>query len=169
MAILEPELAILDETDSGSTSTRSGRRQRIREARKDRPHWHRAHHPLSRLLDELTPDRVHILIDGRIVESGGPELPSVGREATKVGSRNAGSTARACARLPDLRARAERPTLVYLDSAATSQKPRQVIDTCSTFSRPRTPRRIAARTRSRRRPPRRTRWPAQVRKFIPPL
>jgi Fe-S cluster assembly ATP-binding protein len=28
----------------------------------------------QRLLDDLTPDKVHILIDGRIVESGGPEL-----------------------------------------------------------------------------------------------
>ena len=28
----------------------------------------------QRLLDHLEPDRVHILIDGRIVESGGPEL-----------------------------------------------------------------------------------------------
>jgi Fe-S cluster assembly ATP-binding protein len=28
----------------------------------------------QRILDELRPDRVHILVDGRIVESGGPEL-----------------------------------------------------------------------------------------------
>ena len=28
----------------------------------------------QRLLDELAPDRVHILIDGRIVDSGGMEL-----------------------------------------------------------------------------------------------
>ena len=28
----------------------------------------------QRLLDELTPDRVHILMDGRVVDSGGPEL-----------------------------------------------------------------------------------------------
>jgi Fe-S cluster assembly ATP-binding protein len=28
----------------------------------------------QRLLDHLTPDVVHILIDGRIVDSGGPEL-----------------------------------------------------------------------------------------------
>jgi Fe-S cluster assembly ATP-binding protein len=28
----------------------------------------------SRLLDELHPDRVHVLYEGRIVESGGPEL-----------------------------------------------------------------------------------------------
>jgi len=28
----------------------------------------------QRLLDHLTPDVVHIIIDGRIVDSGGPEL-----------------------------------------------------------------------------------------------
>ena len=28
----------------------------------------------QRLLDHLTPDVVHILVDGRIVDSGGPEL-----------------------------------------------------------------------------------------------
>jgi Fe-S cluster assembly ATP-binding protein len=28
----------------------------------------------QRLLDHLTPDRVHIMVGGRIVESGGPEL-----------------------------------------------------------------------------------------------
>jgi Fe-S cluster assembly ATP-binding protein len=76
MAILEPELAILDETDSGLDidalrTVASG----IREVRKDRPelgivlitHY-------QRLLDELAPDHVHIMIDGRIVASGGLEL-----------------------------------------------------------------------------------------------
>jgi Fe-S cluster assembly ATP-binding protein len=28
----------------------------------------------QRLLDEITPDRVHILLDGRVVDTGGPEL-----------------------------------------------------------------------------------------------
>ena len=28
----------------------------------------------QRLLTELAPDRVHVIVDGRIVESGGPEL-----------------------------------------------------------------------------------------------
>jgi Fe-S cluster assembly ATP-binding protein len=76
MAILEPELAILDETDSGLDidalrTVAAG----IREVRKDRPelgivlitHY-------QRLLDELAPDHVHILVDGRIVASGGLEL-----------------------------------------------------------------------------------------------
>ena len=42
----------------------------------------------QRLLSELTPDQVHILIDGRIVDSGGPELAEQlegeGYEAWKV-------------------------------------------------------------------------------------
>jgi Fe-S cluster assembly ATP-binding protein len=76
MAILEPELAILDETDSGLDIdalriVATG----VQEVRADRPdlgvvlitHY-------QRILDHLTPDRVHILIDGRVVESGGPEL-----------------------------------------------------------------------------------------------
>ncbi|MGH9183111.1 MAG: Fe-S cluster assembly ATPase SufC [Acidimicrobiales bacterium] len=76
MAILEPELAILDETDSGLDIdalrvVASG----VQEVRQDRPslglvlitHY-------QRILRYLTPDRVHILIDGRIVDSGGPEL-----------------------------------------------------------------------------------------------
>jgi Fe-S cluster assembly ATP-binding protein len=76
MAILEPDLAILDETDSGLDIdalriVASG----VNEVRKDRPelgvvlitHY-------QRILDLLTPDCVHILVDGRIVESGGPDL-----------------------------------------------------------------------------------------------
>jgi Fe-S cluster assembly ATP-binding protein len=76
MAILEPELAILDETDSGLDIdalriVATG----IREIRKDRPtlgillitHY-------QRLLDELQPDVVHIMMSGRIVASGGMEL-----------------------------------------------------------------------------------------------
>ncbi len=76
MAILEPELAILDETDSGLDidALRTVARG-ITEVKRDRPqlgivlitHY-------QRLLSELTPDKVHILIDGRIVDSGGPEL-----------------------------------------------------------------------------------------------
>ena len=76
MAILEPELAILDETDSGLDIdalriVAAG----IREVRKERPtmgivlitHY-------QRLLDELQPDFVHIMVDGRIVKSGGMEI-----------------------------------------------------------------------------------------------
>lgn len=76
MAILEPDLAILDETDSGlDIDALRIVAQGIREVRKERPamgivlitHY-------QRLLDELQPDVVHILIDGKIVKSGGMEL-----------------------------------------------------------------------------------------------
>jgi Fe-S cluster assembly ATP-binding protein len=76
MAILEPDLAILDETDSGlDIDALRTVAQGIREARADRPEMAVVlitHY--QRLLDELQPDRVHILVDGRIVASGGMEL-----------------------------------------------------------------------------------------------
>jgi len=76
MAILEPEFAILDETDSGldidalrvvATGVR-----RVVEARPELGILAITHY--QRLLDELKPDAVHVIVDGRIVESGGPEL-----------------------------------------------------------------------------------------------
>src|SRR4051794_32114458 len=76
MAILEPDVAVLDETDSGLDIdalriVASG----VAEVRKDRPELGGVlitHY--QRILDLLTPDRVHILVDGRMVESGGPDL-----------------------------------------------------------------------------------------------
>jgi Fe-S cluster assembly ATP-binding protein len=76
MAILEPEMAILDETDSGLDIdalriVATG----VQEVRRDRPELGvLAITHYQRLLDELRPDRVHVIVDGRIVESGGPEL-----------------------------------------------------------------------------------------------
>jgi Fe-S cluster assembly ATP-binding protein len=76
MAILEPELAILDETDSGlDIDALRIVANGIHEVRKERPsmgivlitHY-------QRLLNELRPDHVHIMIDGRIVRSGGLEI-----------------------------------------------------------------------------------------------
>jgi Fe-S cluster assembly ATP-binding protein len=79
LAILEPELAILDETDSGLDIDALGVVARGVEAvRQARPelgvlvvtHYHR-------ILDQLKPDVVHLMVDGRIVTSGGPELALV--------------------------------------------------------------------------------------------
>ena len=76
MAILEPDLAILDETDSGlDIDALRVVAKGVREVKRSRPelgvilitHY-------QRILDELQPDVVHILIDGRIVESGGADL-----------------------------------------------------------------------------------------------
>jgi Fe-S cluster assembly ATP-binding protein len=76
MAILEPEVAILDETDSGlDIDALKVVARGVEEVRKDRPELGiLAITHYQRLLDHLQPDRVHILIDGRVVASGGPEL-----------------------------------------------------------------------------------------------
>ncbi len=74
MLVLQPRLAILDETDSGLdidamkvvaagiNSLRSPERALLLVT-----HY-------QRLLDHVQPDRVHVLVRGRIVRSGGPEL-----------------------------------------------------------------------------------------------
>jgi Fe-S cluster assembly ATP-binding protein len=76
MAILEPEVAILDETDSGlDIDALRVVARGVQEVRKDRSELGLlAITHYQRLLDELVPDRVHILVDGRIVDSGGLEL-----------------------------------------------------------------------------------------------
>jgi Fe-S cluster assembly ATP-binding protein len=76
MAILEPEIAILDETDSGldidALRVVAKGVQEVRSARPELGVLLITHY--QRILNELQPDRVHILIDGRIVDTGGPEL-----------------------------------------------------------------------------------------------
>ncbi len=76
MAMLKPRIAVLDETDSGldidALRIVAGGVQEVRSARPDLGVLLITHY--QRILDELTPDRVHILVDGRIVDSGGPEL-----------------------------------------------------------------------------------------------
>ncbi|TMK88456.1 MAG: Fe-S cluster assembly ATPase SufC [Actinobacteria bacterium] len=76
MAILEPDFAVLDETDSGlDIDALKVVARGVQEVRTDRPelgvllitHY-------QRILSYLQPDKVHVLIDGRIVDSGGPEL-----------------------------------------------------------------------------------------------
>jgi Fe-S cluster assembly ATP-binding protein len=74
MAVLNPKLAVLDETDSGLdidalrlvakgvNAMRNPQRAMIVVT-----HY-------QRLLDYIVPDYVHVLVDGRIVRSGGPEL-----------------------------------------------------------------------------------------------
>ncbi len=92
MAILEPEMAVLDETDSGlDIDALRVVARGIREVRADRSELGLlliTHY--QRLLDEVQPDHVHLLIDGRVVESGGMELVSrletEGYEAWQVAS-----------------------------------------------------------------------------------
>jgi Fe-S cluster assembly ATP-binding protein len=76
MAILEPEMAVLDETDSGlDIDALRIVADGVNEVRRDRPQLGvLAITHYQRLLNELAPDVVHILVDGRIVESGGAEI-----------------------------------------------------------------------------------------------
>jgi len=74
MAVLEPKLAILDETDSGlDIDALKIVAQGVNAMRSpDRAILVVTHY--QRLLNYIVPDRVHVLVDGRIVRSGGPEL-----------------------------------------------------------------------------------------------
>ena len=76
MAVLEPDLAVLDETDSGLDIdalrvVADGVRQ-VREARPRLGTLVITHY--QRILDYLTPTTVHLLVNGRVVQTGGPEL-----------------------------------------------------------------------------------------------
>ncbi len=74
MAVLEPKLAILDETDSGldidALKVVSNGVNKLR--RPDNAQLVITHY--QRLLNFIVPDFVHVLVDGRIVKSGGKEL-----------------------------------------------------------------------------------------------
>jgi Fe-S cluster assembly ATP-binding protein len=74
MAVLEPKLAILDETDSGldidALKIVAQGVNRLR--RHDKAMILVTHY--QRLLQYVEPDQVHVLLDGRIVRSGGQEL-----------------------------------------------------------------------------------------------
>ena len=74
LAVLEPRLALLDETDSGldidALKTVANAVNKLRAP--DRSFVIVTHY--QRLLNFITPDVVHVLADGRIVKSGGPEL-----------------------------------------------------------------------------------------------
>ncbi len=76
MALLEPEMAVLDETDSGLDIDALGVVARgVQEIRATRPELGvLAITHYQRLLEHLQPDHVHIMISGKIVASGGPEL-----------------------------------------------------------------------------------------------
>jgi Fe-S cluster assembly ATP-binding protein len=74
MAVLDPKLAILDETDSGLdidalkiVATGVNRLKRPDNAQLVITHY-------QRLLNFIVPDYVHVLVDGRIVRTGGKEL-----------------------------------------------------------------------------------------------
>ncbi len=74
MAVLEPQLAILDETDSGlDIDALRIVSQGVNAMRSpDRAFLLITHY--QRLLDHIEPDHVHVLVNGRIQQSGGKEL-----------------------------------------------------------------------------------------------
>lgn len=74
MRLLDPKVAILDETDSGldidALRNISAKINEMRDGKRSMlviTHY-------QRLLEEIRPDRVHVMLDGRLVRSGGPEL-----------------------------------------------------------------------------------------------
>ena len=75
LMLLQPKLAILDETDSGLDidgirTVAKGINTAVRGT--DSGALIITHY--SRILEHVQPDKVHVLIKGRIVKSGGPEL-----------------------------------------------------------------------------------------------
>jgi Fe-S cluster assembly ATP-binding protein len=96
MALLEPAVAILDETDSGldidALRVVADGITQVRAARAELGILLITHY--RRILDYLTPDRVHILLDGRVVATGGPELvDTVERDGFDAFRTKAGSAA----------------------------------------------------------------------------
>ena len=81
LAVLKPRFAILDELDSGldvDAMEDIGRRLQKSVLEDDLGVLAITHYP--RLLDEMPASYVHILVEGEIVESGGPELARVVEE-----------------------------------------------------------------------------------------
>ncbi len=75
LGVLRPAIAILDELDSGlDVDALRACSRRVEEATKEFGMGVLAITHYTRLLEELHADEVHILVAGRIVESGGPEL-----------------------------------------------------------------------------------------------
>lgn len=74
MAMLEPKMCILDETDSGlDVDAMKLVAEGVNSLRaKDRSFLIITHY--QRLLDHIKPDVVHIMADGKIIKSGGPDL-----------------------------------------------------------------------------------------------
>jgi len=75
LAVLRPRFAVLDELDSGlDVDALRACARRIEAATTEFDLGVLAITHYTRLLEELKPDAVHILVKGRIVESGGPEM-----------------------------------------------------------------------------------------------
>jgi Fe-S cluster assembly ATP-binding protein len=85
MAVLEPKLAILDETDSGlDIDALRVVAKGVNAMRSSNRAFLVVTH-YQRLLNYIVPDFVHVLVDGRIMRSGGPDL-ALELESTGYGS-----------------------------------------------------------------------------------
>jgi len=74
MAMLEPKICILDETDSGLDVDAMKLVANGVNALRDEGRGFLVITHYQRLLDHIKPDIVHIMADGKIVKTGGPEL-----------------------------------------------------------------------------------------------
>jgi len=74
MAVLEPKMCILDETDSGLDVDAMKLVAEGVNALRDEGRGFLVITHYQRLLDHIKPDVVHIMADGKIVKTGGPEL-----------------------------------------------------------------------------------------------
>lgn len=83
MAVLQPSLALMDETDSGldvdALKIVSEGVNQLREDRRQKAEGSSVFSALivthyARILEYITPDYVHVMINGQIVQSGGPEF-----------------------------------------------------------------------------------------------
>ena len=76
MAVLKPALAVMDETDSGlDIDALQVVARGVNTLREEDPEMSVlliTHY--QRILNHIVPDRVHVMVDGKIVESGGPEV-----------------------------------------------------------------------------------------------
>ncbi|MGD2070534.1 MAG: Fe-S cluster assembly ATPase SufC [Gemmatimonadota bacterium] len=76
MAVLKPSLALMDETDSGldidALKTVAAGVNKLAEEDPDMTVLLITHY--QRILNYIQPDHVHVMVDGRIVRSGGPEV-----------------------------------------------------------------------------------------------
>ena len=87
LGALQPSFAVLDEIDSGlDVDALHQVARRFRDLAEQRGLGVLAITHFRRLLDELAPSRIHVLVDGQVVRSGGPELAA---ELEETGYRGA--------------------------------------------------------------------------------
>lgn len=110
MSVLEPKFAVLDEIDSGLDidALRSVAR-RVEAATKENNLGVLAITHYARLLSELKPDVIHVLVNGRIVDSGGPELA---QELEATGYARFGVTEEESIDAPKVPKQHERPQII---------------------------------------------------------